>query len=1491
MATSQFQAPLFFNAPSANLASYIQASQNTSLYVSGDNTFGELGTGNTNNVSFAVAISNFLGTNQSFKQIVSGYNHFAALDTLGNLYTWGINTNGQLGTGDTLNRSNATQIPGNSWSAIGTGQNTTYGITTNGLLWAWGSNVNGAVGNGTTIDVSSPVQISGTGDTSFNLISNIPYGNFAFARGATTGAIYYWGYNNQAYGISGINKTASPIITAPMYANQPFPSPNTSITGITATPLSTAYFSYANGAIYSAGANFFGELGQNISTTSGPLGQVVGIPPVSKVQAGGANAIAMSDTYVYTWGYNALGQLGNGTTLNSSSPVAVALPNYWALINFKQVAMSSTADHGLGIDTLGNMYAWGTNAQGQLGDGTVTLRSSPAQIGLGRSWSMVSSGWSSSSAIDTTGALWTWGYNQYGQLGDGTTVNKSSPVQIGTSSWTLVQSGYGYTAAIDINGRLFAWGFNPQQNLGLGDTAATNRSSPVQVSIQTQVNSWKAIGTGTATESGFGIAPDGSLWAWGLNTSGQLGDGTATNRSIPVKIGNSSWSAVSGGFNFTVAIDAVGRLFGWGSSIAYANGTGATVNLSSPVQVGTLSSWIAVSAGDGHMVALLGSSASATSGILLASGANSLGQLGLGTTVTAFSSPSQVGAASNWTEISAGQSNTAAIDTTGALWTWGSNGNGYLGIGTTVGVSSPTRVTFGSVTYSSWTALGSVTSNLNSHAMAIGINGTLWGWGGNSFGQLGDGTTVNKSTPVQIGIGTSWVQVGVGASHGVGLDSAGNLWAWGANNVGQLGNGTTINSSSPVQILPSSGISWAKLACGDNHILALTTTGALYSWGTGPNGQLGTGTYLNYSSPVKVGTSSWSVISAGQVTSGAIDINGRLFTWGINNVGGLGNGSTSLAVSSPVLIGSSSWTAVTMGASTSFYIRKDGLLFAAGYNGLGVFGNGTTINTSSPVQIGTSSWTSVALNSYISAGILTNGLLYTWGQNNTAGVLGSGTTINRSSPVQIATGLSFAKVTIGSSSLYAQQTTGTLLEWGYNSVGQLGNGTTVSAGTTAGTSAVYLIGTSSWTAVAIGYTSLGITTNGSLYAWGTGNLGLGNGTTISASSPVLVDSSKSWKSVSVGFHNECAAATTTAVYTWGANVYGQLGTGTTTNYSSPVLITSGTPSSFTLGWYTNYLLYATGQLAEWGLNTSGQLGNLTLTNVSSPVFFGTGAGYTNYNYSSWKTVSVGNGSIESTSAIDYTGALWTWGYNGQGQLGDGTTTNRSIPVKIGNSSWSKVSVGYTHMAAIDSTGYLWTWGGNSFGQLGNGLTINSSSPVKIGTSSWSQVSVGWYENGALDINGRLFAWGYNLYGNLGQGNTLNYSSPVQIGTSSWSSISSGEDQLSGLIGQKAYAWGYGPGWGLGTGTATSQSSPVAIYAGSNYPLVQDIATGIYTTIAMTNATRSANANPFNSYGWGINQSGQFGNGTTTTFTQTPVLMSASQYGKSLISSSNTIIRQ
>ena len=378
--------------------------------------------------------------------------------------------------------------------------------------------------------------------------------------------------------------------------------------------------------------------------------------------------------------------------------------------------------------------------------------------------------------------LWLWGRNDYGQLGDGTSTLKSSPVQTiaGGTNWKQVSAGSEHIAAIKTDGTLWLWGSNDPGQLGNGiDT--TSRSSPVQT-IASGTN-WKQVSVGGGVSGFWGghtaaIKTDGTLWLWGRNYGGRLGDNTTTNQSSPVQTiaSGTNWKQVSCGFMHTAAIKTDGSLWLWGTGDQGQRGdnTGGFNNQrSSPVQtICSGTNWKQVSAGGRHTAAIK------TDGSLWLWGYNSAGGYGPKTghlgdnTTTDRSSPVQtIASGTNWKQVSCGYMHTAAIKTDGSLWLWGYNGGS--------------------------------------------------GYSGDVAGQLGDNTQNNRSSPVQtICSGTNWKQVSCGRYNTVAIKTDGTLWNWGYNNYGQLGDNTIMTKSSPVQTI-CSGTNWKQVAAGFYNIVAI----------------------------------------------------------------------------------------------------------------------------------------------------------------------------------------------------------------------------------------------------------------------------------------------------------------------------------------------------------------------------------------------------------------------------------------------------------------------------------------------------------------------------------------------------------------------------------------------------------------------------------------------------------------------------------------------
>lgn len=713
---------------------------------------------------------------------------------------------------------------------------------------------------------------------------------------------------------------------------------------------------------------------------------------------------------MWVWGDNSNGQYGNGTTGSvNNSPVQTVTGNANDWSSITMGAFSTAA-----IKTNGTLWTWGNNVSGQLGNSTINSVYSPIQtIALGTNWKQVAFGRYAISAIKTDGTLWTWGGNLYGELGDSTKTSRSSPIQTITlgNNWKQASCGYLHMAAVKTDGTLWAWGYNNYG--GLGDSTTISRSSPVQT-IALGTN-WSQVSVGRYFFAA--VKTDGTLWTCGYNSVGQLGDNTRTNRSSPVQtiaLGT-NWTVVTSGSSITAGIKTDGTLWNWG---IYA-GEGTNTRRSSPVQT---------SAGG-----------------------------------------------TNWSTVTGTNSGYIGLKTDGTLWTWGAASPQQLIMTpqtwlTVISESSQTA-TFAALT-ATYTpnSYQYSTSDLGDLLVPREFfsEGGLWSCGYNVFGALGNSTSTNRSSPVQtIAGGANWKQVACGYVTAA-IKTDGTLWSWGLNNGGNVGDNTRTSRSSPVQTV-ALGNNWKQVACGQGLTVAIKTNGTLWNWGDNGNGTLGDSTTITRSSPVQTIAlgNNWRQASGGRVNTAAIKTDGTLWMWGLNSNGQLGD-STTIARSSPIqtIALGNDWKQVACGNSV-LAIKTDGTLWTCGYNTQGQLGDSTTVKRSSPVQtiaLG-NNWKQVAKGYLHCAGVKTNGTLWLWGYN-VYGQLGDSTVDDKSSPVQtIALGNNWKQVACGDYHTAAIKTDGTVWLWGRNIFGQLGNSTTTDSSSPIQTIALG----SNWKQVACGY--------------------------------------------------------------------------------------------------------------------------------------------------------------------------------------------------------------------------------------------------------------------------------------------------------------------------------------------------------------------------------------------------------------------------------------
>lgn len=347
-------------------------------------------------------------------------------------------------------------------------------------------------------------------------------------------------------------------------------------------------------------------------------------------------------------------------------------------------------------------------------------------------------------------------------------------------------------------------------------------------------------------------------------------------------------------------------------------------------------------------------------------------------------------------QVSAGEYHSLALKGDGTVWAWGSNSNGQLGDGV------PTGATSGSpVSVSTLSDVTAIASGYN-HSLALKSDGTVWAWGSNSYGQLGDGSTTDSNTPVQVSGLTDITAIAGGENYSLALKSDGTVWAWGSNGYGQVGDGSYTDKSTPGQILNFGGVT--AIACGGTHSLALKSDGTVWVWGHNDYGQLGDGTTTDSNSPKQVSSlSDVSAVAGGAYHSIALKSDGTVWAWGDNWYGELGNGSNTNS-QTPVQVSSlSDVSAIDSGKNHNIALKSDGTIWAWGLNWYGQLGNGSTTDSNTPVQVRSlNDVTAITGGMYHNLAVKSDGKVWAWG-DNAYSELGEGTfsAWYRTTPVQV----------------------------------------------------------------------------------------------------------------------------------------------------------------------------------------------------------------------------------------------------------------------------------------------------------------------------------------------------------------------------------------------------------------------------------------------------------------------------------------------------------
>jgi alpha-tubulin suppressor-like RCC1 family protein len=769
-----------------------------------------------------------------------------------------------------------------------------------------------------------------------------------------------------------------------------------------------------------------------------------------------------ADNKVWTWGTSEFGLLGNGTQragfpyeADATTPIPVS-----ALDGQDLIAVAAGADHNLALGSDGRVWAWGRNLDGQIGDPDAPAEGSNVVLlpvlvlgpqGQGNLQDIVAiaAGEKHSLALDSAGRVYGWGRNDHSQAGGAAGASKLVPVEVDLSVLPAgvtikdLAAGDVHTLALASNGTVWAWGQNTRGQIGVGEPIFETYAAPVQVLLDGGRGILAGIvAIAAAGHHSLALAADGTVWAWGQNDDGRLGDGTTTRRPAAVAVDLSPLpagvkvTAIAAGQVNSYAVAEDGSLWAWGGDVEGQLGNGPPAGSSSvPVQVAGLSDVVEAgggitgcfgaqcSAGTFHAVALDGS------GRFWAWGRNDRGHLGDGTSTNrdapvAVTGPSGTLPVAVETGSSGGSPRSFARFDNGQIWGWG---RGRIALGTGREGMVPARLAdlAGIVPRAVASDFG--------HTLVLAEDGTAWAWGSNGNGQLGDGNAPQDSnTPVQVDFsalpeGVRIVDVEAAGNSSYALADDGTVWAWGNHDAGQLGNGTwaaPIGSDVPAAVVGLDGVGLltgivqisASVDASD-FVLALDAAGHVWTWGdcslhtghvclelctaannpcnTDPRPVCGPDQTLHECIKEESRLSGVAAVSAGNRASVALLENGTLWTWGRHDRGQLGNGTCTPSGGAEVPVpvaavqGLGSAVAIDAGRDHVLALLQDGTVWGWGDNELAQLGNPprtTNCGTAETVPLRVGGLDGVTISSLASGagyglGLDSLGQIWSWGAN------------------------------------------------------------------------------------------------------------------------------------------------------------------------------------------------------------------------------------------------------------------------------------------------------------------------------------------------------------------------------------------------------------------------------------------------------------------------------------------------------------------------------
>jgi alpha-tubulin suppressor-like RCC1 family protein len=840
-------------------------------------------------------------------------------------------------------------------------------------------------------------------------------------------------------------------------------------------------------------------------------------------------------------------------------------------------------------------------------------------------------------------------------------------------------------------------------------------------------------------------------------------------------------------------------------------------------------------------------------------------------------------------QVETGNSHACATTYDSQIYCWGKNTYARLGIGSDTPSQSNVPMAVVNSGVLSGKSIISISSG-TTHTCVVASDRKAYCWGQNNNGQLGDGGASGYQSAVPVAVdttgslsGKSLLSIAAGEYFTCALASDSQVYCWGDNDYGALGNNNLdVDSSTPVPVNTTNGTSSlfgksvVSIASGGAHVCAVATDGSAHCWGWNDKGQLGNNSTVDSPVPVAVATDVASslngkfvmAIVTGEQHTCAIDSASNAHCWGYNNYGQLGNNTSgsgqdklkpvAVSTSSPSVLTSGSVLSITAGGNHTCVIATDNKAYCWGLNDNGQLGNDSKTNKSVAVA-----------------------------------VLSTGNMISNKTILNISTGDQYTCVIASDAQVYC---------WGLNDNGQLGNDSTSERRTPVAVKTTSVVGGKATDIVSTGRTNLLRKSDG--LSWRQYER---KGLTTRFERP--------WKQIGSGSHHSCALTLDGQVYCWGRNHLGQLGWGNVeineNPHPTPGLVDTTdmgglSVKSLAIGYSHTCVLASDSWVYCWGSDDRGQLGNGAEGSKTRPYPISAGV------IGSQKLLAVTAGS-DHTCALAADHNAYCWGWNGYGQLGDNSTTNRQTPVAVytggvlsGKKVVSLVSNSTSiHTCAIASDGLAYCWGGNGnnpgdppatqyYGQLGNNSTAYyNDEPVAVvgdlASKAVLSIATAGYHTCAIAVDSGVYCWGAGYSGQLGNGSTGNLLKPTGDIKNSGAlngkitiSITGGRDFTCAIASDSGvYCWGLNDYGQLGDNTvghpANDKSVPVKIY---------DTGTlANKTPVMLGGGAETACAIAYNNqaYCWGKDNRGQLGDGVTPppTYVERPVGVLATPYRSSV----------